>query len=71
LGKVRLGNVVIKTLFGRYELKRGEVEVWGSGRDGAAKAEQTLESLQLRYDERLENVSENSQFELHEIYCIS
>jgi len=39
LGKVRLGNVVIKTLFGRYELKRGEVEVRGSGRDGAAKAD--------------------------------
>jgi hypothetical protein len=34
----------------------------------AAEAERTLESLQLRYDERLENVSENSQFELHEIY---
>ncbi len=30
-----------------------------------------LRRLKLRYDERLENVSENSHLQLHEIYCIS
>jgi hypothetical protein len=63
---------VSKRLFGlgSAETNRARLKSGDLAGMRAAKAERTRE-LQLRYDERLENVSENSHLESHEIYCIS